>query len=97
MQGTPWEPVPGREGTDARAQAEIPSDSREIPKMAQGEDNKKGIKDSGVTRKGVIKHDPTPGCPGCRALMENRTDSMGRGVYRAHTSNASKGSRHQAS
>ena len=85
MQGVPWEPVPGREGMEVRAQVNIPSASEEVLNIVQGHERSKGFGDLGVTRKDVMKHDPTLGCHGCRALMENRSDSMGRGMYRLHT------------
>jgi hypothetical protein len=67
MKGTPWEPVPGREGVEVMSKVELPPAPVEVPPMADGPKWEQDWRRPKIERRDVRNLGMTPGCPGCVA------------------------------
>ena len=67
VKGTPWEPVPGREGVEVMSKVELPPAPVEVPPMADGPKWEQDWRRPKIERKDVRNLGMTPGCPGCVA------------------------------
>ena len=67
MKGTPWQPVPGRDGMEVKSRVVIPSDHKDKAEAVQGEDKEVQTRRLRINKKDIEKFGMTPGCDGCRA------------------------------
>ena len=67
VKGTPWEPVPGREGVEVMSKVELPPAPVEVPPMADVPRWEQDWRRPKIERKDVKNLGMTPGCPGCIA------------------------------
>jgi len=67
VKGTPWEPVPGREGVEVRSSVELPPAPMEVPPMVDAPKWEQYGRRPNIQMKDVKNLGMTPGCPGCVA------------------------------
>ena len=84
MQGVPWEPVPGREGTEIKSNVSIPTREDMPQKVIEPGQREIIMRRAKITKEDVMKFGLTPGCPGCEAA--NRS-----GVRRDHSEECRNG------
>ena len=62
FQGVPWEPLPGREGTEGRANIELPTDDTEPERVHEPEPKEVIRRRAGITKADIEKYGMTPRC-----------------------------------
>ena len=67
MQGTPWEPIPGREGIDVTTKTTAISDF--VPRFSEPSDGDPQIRRMKMYKRDVLKYGATTGCPGCESAL----------------------------
>ena len=77
MQGTPWEPVPGRQDGELKSRVIIRQE--DITPIPETSDDAPTARRFYIKRKDVIQYGATPGCRGCEAALR------GEEVSRNHT------------
>jgi hypothetical protein len=73
IRGTPWEPVPGREGIEIRSRVVIPVTRTEPGQLMEGEDRDFIVRRMRINRETIRKLGFTIGCPGCRAVNRGQS------------------------
>ena len=68
IRGTPWEPIPGREGIEIRSRVVIPIDRTGPRQLIEGEESDFSVRRMRITREFIRKVGFAIGCPGCRAV-----------------------------
>ena len=75
MKGTPWEPIPGREGIDFKSRISMDHEGiQERP--IHGEDKDSSLRRCKIFKKDFEKYGYTTGCRGCEALISNATRAI---------------------
>ena len=69
MKGTPWEPIPGRPGTEITTRIAPDREEREIIPRGSGEERDVRLKEFRIERQDVFDNNPTVGCPGCNNVI----------------------------
>ena len=87
FQGTPWEPIPGREGIELKTCVHVPKDTDPVNPVAKGEDKEAIPRRVRITREQIRMQGFIVGCPGCRAVNRglpavNHTEEIGRASCR---------------
>ena len=72
FQGVPWEPIPGREGIEVRANIELPMEETEPTPVQEPEPQDVIRRRAGITKTDIEKYGMTPGCHGCVAQNRGR-------------------------
>ena len=68
VKGTPWEPVPGRQGIELKCRINLPEDKDPVERVMSGEPREVVPRRVRITREQVRMAGFTVGCPGCRAV-----------------------------
>ena len=78
VQGVPWEPVPGREGIDIKAQVELPRAEGQPDRIIEPAQKRIIRRRAAITKEDVRRYGMTPGCRGCEAAnVGKRRDHNG--------------------
>ena len=79
LTGTPWEPVPGREGIEIRSNIVLTERLDEPRRTPEPEEQEVVRRRAGIRKEDVMEFGATPGCPGCtaanRGLRRNHNDT----------------------
>jgi len=67
MKGTPWEPVPGREGTEVRSRVALPEVAKTVPMAREFVCEERVRRRPNIEKRDVENIGISSGCPGCVA------------------------------
>ena len=73
IRGTPWEPIPGREGIEIKSKVVIPASRTEPRQLVEGEEKEFIVRRARISREVIRKVGFTIGCPGCRAVNRGQS------------------------
>ena len=60
LRGTPWEPIPGREGIEIKSKIDLPAEEGMPEPIQEPEDREIIIRRAGITKADIKEHGQTP-------------------------------------